>query len=596
MSHHTKEETKKGSRNVLGPVALATWKSVLIQTATEVTGAIPKESETFMSLVKTEDFKELYSLAEKLASNSYASAAEHFAANQLAALVLKYPAPDNLFGFEETPEQYAQKKFLKSEEKCRVSNNRLRKYRLNDSGKCTRFAPLLEHMRGWIRDVLGSLKISEVYDSCSFGSGSNVGIHGNRTHLARKLSSSEWSCSPACRPIAMRALWHNPQLRCLILQDSMDDTDEIVGFDPEIFENKVNKRIKATSFNAISFVPKTAKSARTIAIEPTLNTFVQKGIDCVLRSKLRARGYDLTDQTKNQRLARIGSIGNQLVTLDLSSASDSMSTELVRTLFPEDWTWLMAMVRSPDYKLNGEVFHYHKFVSMGDGFCFPLQTLIFAAAVRASIWGSGCGEYEEHAVYGDDIIVHRNAFPLLKTLLAYLGFTVNQEKTHKDGPFRESCGADWYMGQDVRPVYLDFILSEATALRIFHNATYRGDRTEMVFTSIRESLRNMCPPRETFLRPLNRHKYRQPVRKGKTWTELQNLNGAFDVELDTFMSSRFARWCRETLRWMWKEVVYLTMDDPTTYPSACGYLLFLSGSPTGKGALRFTTEARVRWI
>jgi hypothetical protein len=57
-------------------------------------------------------------------------------------------------------------------------------------------------------------------------------------------------------------------------------------------------------------------------------------------------------------------------------------------------------------------------------------------------------------VFGDDIIVVKPAFRWVVRLLELLGFTVNSKKTFVEGPFRESCGQDWFNGQPCRPVYI----------------------------------------------------------------------------------------------------------------------------------------------
>lgn len=59
--------------------------------------------------------------------------------------------------------------------------------------------------------------------------------------------------------------------------------------------------------NRITFVPKSAKIERTIAIEPTMNLYLQLGVDGYIRRRLRRWGVDLDSQEKNQELARLGS-------------------------------------------------------------------------------------------------------------------------------------------------------------------------------------------------------------------------------------------------------------------------------------------------
>jgi len=59
-----------------------------------------------------------------------------------------------------------------------------------------------------------------------------------------------------------------------------------------------------------------------------------------------------------------------------------------------------------------------------------------------------------YGVFGDDIIVQTSSASDMFRLLRLSGFTVNQSKTFVKGPFRESCGADFHEGVNIRGVYL----------------------------------------------------------------------------------------------------------------------------------------------
>lgn len=58
------------------------------------------------------------------------------------------------------------------------------------------------------------------------------------------------------------------------------------------------------------------------------------------------------------------------------------------------------------------------------------------------------------AVFGDDIIVRREAFDYVVAKLSMLNHVVNTEKSFNTGHFRESCGTDWYRGYNIRGVYV----------------------------------------------------------------------------------------------------------------------------------------------
>jgi hypothetical protein len=84
-------------------------------------------------------------------------------------------------------------------------------------------------------------------------------------------------------------------------------------------------------------VPKTQKTPRIIAIEPSYMQYLQQGIARELNTVInKSYLYDFVSnefQEPNQLLALEGSISGSLATLDLSEASDRVSSLLVSKLF-----------------------------------------------------------------------------------------------------------------------------------------------------------------------------------------------------------------------------------------------------------------------
>jgi hypothetical protein len=244
----------------------------------------------------------------------------------------------------------------------------------------------------------------------------------------------------------------------------------------------------------LNFVPKTAKTHRAIVVEPTLNGFVQLGIGDIIATRLRGVGVDIRDQTRNQRLAREGSLSGALATLDLSSASDTIAVELVKDLLPMDWFNLLWSARTSKVECEGVVVRMQKFSSMGNGFTFPLETLIFYAMA--------CAVAEEFdlpsssvSVYGDDIIVPTVMFRDLCETLVCFGFTPNASKSFADGPFRESCGADYLSGVAIRPFYVKGPLAGFDVFRLHNQFVRVGDAeiAELILRYIDPSLRRFGP-------------------------------------------------------------------------------------------------------
>jgi hypothetical protein len=232
--------------------------------------------------------------------------------------------------------------------------------------------------------------------------------------------------------------------------------------------------------NVLFTVPKKTDIDRVACKEPDLNMFVQKGIGSYFRSCLRRVHINLNDQSINRRLAREGSITGSLATLDLSSASDSVSTGLVALLLPECWYTLLDSVRSPVTIIDGVEHRNHMFSSMGNGFTFELESLLFFVLARAVSYFRGSRGVV--SVYGDDIICPTDIVPELTSVLSFFGFSVNPDKSFDSGPFRESCGGHYYDGFDITPFYIrrpiisiDDLIDVANKLREW--ASYGPDFT-----------------------------------------------------------------------------------------------------------------------
>lgn len=195
----------------------------------------------------------------------------------------------------------------------------------------------------------------------------------------------------------------------------------------------------------LTTVPKSYKTDRVIAVEPTLNGMVQRAYGKYIRRRLLdVAGIDLRIQQEVNRSYLTSSWHSKVATIDFKAASDCISFSVVRDLLPFEWFEALATCSSPRFFYEGTWTDFEKFSSMGNGFTFELETLIFWALAKA------CGS-EIACVFGDDVIVERELETLVTNVGDDLGFEVNVAKTFSSGPFRESCGFDSYNGQSVTP-------------------------------------------------------------------------------------------------------------------------------------------------
>jgi hypothetical protein len=234
----------------------------------------------------------------------------------------------------------------------------------------------------------------------------------------------------------------------------------------------------AVDVGRLIFVEKNAKTDRPIVVEPILNGFWQLAIGAYLKERLRIHAnQDLTSQVRNREMARIGSIDGSFATIDLSSASDTVAFSVVFDLLPEPWVDFLNSVRTGQVAYEGVEIELEKFSSMGNGYTFELESLLFWALASSCASLSGCNE-SDVSVFGDDIIAPTRSVDLLYATLTWCGFNVNSEKSFTSGPFRESCGADWLDGEDVRPFFKKKALTVQSLFTV-HNWAIRHCEREL---------------------------------------------------------------------------------------------------------------------
>ena len=213
-------------------------------------------------------------------------------------------------------------------------------------------------------------------------------------------------------------------------------------------------------------VPKTLKTPRIIAIEPTAMQYTQQAIlqllvDEIDRDDNAANFIRFIDQEPNQTLAKQGSSDLSLATLDLSEASDRVSNQHVRALLKHHGSLFRAVDACRSRKADVPGFgvkRLAKFASMGSALCFPFEAMVFTTVVFLGIEQALNRPltvkdiksfYGRVRVYGDDIIVPVEFTESVVACLESYGFRVNRSKSFWTGKFRESCGKEYYDGHDV---------------------------------------------------------------------------------------------------------------------------------------------------
>lgn len=340
--------------------------------------------------------------------------------------------------------------FWESETRCREVNNSFRKHNFNqDIFNYPGYCNLLSKVRSKIGYVLGRFNIDAMLDACRFGPGVSTQIKGDDVSASRKYNDERGITRDA------HALFESV-LKAYCPRWITDD-----------FKFRFERGTRVIT------VPKNAKTDRTIGVEPGLNLWLQLGAGSLIRRALLRQGVNLNDDTRNQESALQGSRDDSLATEDFRQASDSISTSVVEHLLPHDWFVVLNAIRSHCFSLDGESWTVSsKFSTMGNGFTFELESLIFYSLAHVVTESMG-EDVSLVSIFGDDVILPSKASPMFRRLSALMGFHVNSDKSFNSGPFRESCGSYFYDGVDVKPLYLRGRVTSLRQVYTFLNGVRR---------------------------------------------------------------------------------------------------------------------------
>jgi hypothetical protein len=229
-----------------------------------------------------------------------------------------------------------------------------------------------------------------------------------------------------------------------------------------------------------SLVPKDRRGPRVICTQPVGLMWIQQGQRRVLERAIETSSILRTNrlhnaegpavsikfdkQENNGSLALESSRTREFATIDLKDASDLVSWGLVRFLFNKGTCQFLAASRATHVKIGKEIERVHMFAPMGSAMCFPIESLVFWGLATAATLVSRGVTYEEIVrnraaskwltqnrsevfVFGDDILVRREACKDVCECLKGCGLVPNLNKTFSEGFYRESCGVDAFHGE-----------------------------------------------------------------------------------------------------------------------------------------------------
>lgn len=299
--------------------------------------------------------------------------------------------------------------------------------------------------------------------------------------------------------VADRLIGHDKWLACIPPTELGDAMDPLHRLDRAPLSN-----CHSTYYD----VPKTAWSNRGICAEPAALQFAQQGIGSLVKRRLYGFS-DLTRQEDNQEAC----FWSDWNTVDLSAASDTISVHHLDCLFSESHDWLDALMshRSEWCLVQGGLTQMQSVASMGNGYCFPLLTLVTVSIICSVLAERlGISPYDRLAlmrafrsyarVYGDDIVLHERFDLHVRYALQCFGFRINSAKSSFHGRLRESCGVFVLDGRKIPNIIRirDCSLNSPSSLVHVAGIQRRLYRAGMTHTAslLREALHDAYPETE----------------------------------------------------------------------------------------------------
>lgn len=337
---------------------------------------------------------------------------------------------------------------------------------------------------------------------------------------------------------------------------------------------RVSERFGNETRHRVLFVPKSYKTYRTVSMEPVAYQFFEEGaasaIFWYLKYKKTLRGRDrgiashycVDTEDRNREFARRGSVDGHYCTIDLSSASDTVSFDLVSDILGETCLYPFIHLRTkfaefPEKGFGGDIIAVDKFAPMGSALCFPIESIVFATIVEGCV-RSTPGVDPHYWIYGDDITCDTKIAGKLLDRLTKLGFSPNISKSffNQGSPgtedfFRESCGGEYLNGYDVTPVRLS---------RKFSGLCFDTDRSLPQLISLCNDLKGFATARKLIIDELIHHSQYPVLFDG------DGLRGIYSPAPTNYHLDR--RWNDDYQRWEVRALVLVVRRKQLRYNEA----------------------------
>lgn len=298
---------------------------------------------------------------------------------------------------------------------------------------------VMQRARSIARRILGEYPGDEVIENVRFGKKSSIGCPLGLAYIDNKLSIAKaFTGTTASTDYFMNeVLPGDVILQRILKHHNIDD---------------MKNQLSLPYLNLVE-VPKTWDKYRLITPLTLLGLFFSYGLGRVVQSRLKDVGLDISKlQDVHRNLLAEASRYMKIATGDLSNASDSIISECCNRVLPRPWYKALRKTFVRTLRIDKSDYSTASVLPMGNGATFPFETLIFYCVLKAIQELSGCKGVV--SVYGDDLIYPSRMHKYVVAVFPQFHFVLNPSKTFVKRPFRESCGADFYRGEDVRPYFI----------------------------------------------------------------------------------------------------------------------------------------------
>lgn len=502
---------------------------------------------------------------------------------QFSSFLKKFP----IKGDNSSCEAAALEKFKLGERQCEETNNRLLATK-------SHFSSVVAVTQQIIQDILGPVGNKFLRKKVQFGPGSTVNDNErNYTETGKFFKFTDRLVVPRRQRMYLAAHLSSQYawMETLRLHYHINDTGRTRFEVEKLVFDKHFKVVDDNFCNKITFVPKNADEHRAIGVELNGSILLQKVFGDFIRDRLLKFGLNLNSQDRNVHFARLAKTF-EFATVDIANASNTLSYETVKLLLPNEWFTHLDCLRSHYGECKPLDYHtkYSMFSSMGNGFTFELESLIFYATSLATFMVRN--DYNLNlakknvAVYGDDLIVPQDCYKSLVQNLDYIGFKTNESKSFFSGNFFESCGSDFYDGVDVRPFFLKReIKTIKDAYFLCNSLLFKSIKTRNGFLfpaylNLLKIIEKSCSPNYG---PLH---FYEGGNNGKREI-IDDLEAVLRVPLEYAQKRGGVKFDSILFAWSYKKWVRISVEVPLSLnPSysvrSARYLTFLDGALGGK--------------